>query len=407
MMGDAGSQLNNSETATNADAPTPDAAQAAEFDAWLDNTFGDIDIMGVPYKHSEALLKTDPDRYKDSLLSFVREGEAALPQPALTSITSPAPADPVEMMRSVVKEEFPTPVALTFKRFESGTQERVQKLILLRDVWESLIFLLFGLLIGEFRCSGGSFASTKLRRDIFFSDKIDARLTIMEKVLEISGGGTKPSLACANFITRTVITTLQSLNDKRNDFSHRGGESAKQIQERIENYTPIVYDLLSEVVSLRTVRLLVFTHSENVVRLHHQIFRGHNTDRAYSWVDMPSDKVSDFLPLLMTNNRVLAYIEGEGRMFSVAPFIHFADDDTGHHTRLCFFKSEGKTSRGNKGKLVFEIVGEALDEEVDESFFQIEIDDLCSRLAPQQPGGQPQSVSSGGQAPQAVGVGQT
>lgn len=380
------------------------------FDDWLDNTYGLIEILGGVYLPSEALPKLDLELYEISLGDFIESGGAApldrsfpLPsadtvkvgegnsapdpfattasQPSASSvIIAPAPSpDPVDVLESIVLERFPTPVAYNFRRFEVGSQELSQKLYFLRDTWESLVYLLYAIVVGEFRCSGGSLATTKFTLDHLLSSGMNDKLDIIKKILKIAGAN-GPNLLCASFVTESVIQHLDKLNKERNDFSHSSTPSLKQIQRKIENYTNPVLSILQETMGLQNVRLLRYTGSGTIYTLNHQLFMGHNTDHAFATMTITAAQSSTFKPYMTANDKILAYL-GD-RLFSVAPFVHYVEDDSGHYTKLCFYKKRGKESDGNKGKLVYEIIGEAQPIEEDESFFQEEIDDLCSRLAP-------------------------
>lgn len=109
----------------------------AEFNEYLDSLYGTIKIAGSEFPSSKVLFAMEYETYCIALQDFHR--------------------DRIERFKEIVIDQFPTPVAMCYYRFENGFEHNLQRLNFLRDTWESIINLIHALVISEFRCKKISF----------------------------------------------------------------------------------------------------------------------------------------------------------------------------------------------------------------------------------------------------------
>ena len=169
-----------------------------EFNQYLDETNGDIEIQGLQYRSSEVLYRLDYDAYRDLLVDF-RQVQTA------------------QLMESVVGA-FPTPIALAFRRSQRGAQNANQKVLYLRDTWEALINSLFAIAMGELRVRGSHRPLSinnrvPSRRDLL-SDRLALRLDFIEEVLRLAEEQSEPWLV-STFASEEAVPRLRELNRLR------------------------------------------------------------------------------------------------------------------------------------------------------------------------------------------------
>lgn len=350
--------------------PTIDPAQRRAFEDWLDVTYGKLAIFETSYRASEVLHRLDPIAYQDAFVRFVDEGPAA--DLSLEQLRR-------ETLKRTVRDRFPLPVAHCFYRYEKGALYATQQLTFLRDTWEAVIFLLYALVVGEFRAAGGSLAGSKISDKQLFSDKINDKLQIIEQLLA-RGVAQGLDLACAQIVGADTLRRLKELNQFRNDFSHNGTLSDKQVRAQVAHYETPVLELLHEVAAMQELRLLRYLGSSGSQRrIQHQLFTGHNISQAFDTLELPKHKMAAFNPYLDDDAKILAYSATNQRLFSLAPFVHFVDDETGKWTRLCFYKQRKASPSGRS--MIFEVVGDSIKHEADESDFHDDLAQLAALLA--------------------------
>jgi hypothetical protein len=352
-------------------ATTIDPAQQRAFEDWLDATYGSIAIFESSYRASEVLQRIDPIAYQDAFMRFVDEGPAA--DAALF-----AEQARLEALKRTVRDRFPLPVAHCFYRYEKGARYATQQLTFLRDTWEAVIFLLYALVVGEFRAAGGSLAGTRISARQIFSDKVNDKLTLIRQLLGL-GMTQGLDLACSRIIGPDTLQRLEELNHVRNDFSHNGTLSDKQVRAIVARHETPVLTLLQEIAAMQDVRLLRYVGSTgSYYRIQHQLFTGHNISQSFDTLELPARKMADFGPYL-DDAKILAYSAANQRLFSLAPFVHFVDDDTDKWTKLCFYKQRKTSPNGRL--LIFEVVGDSIKLEADEAQFHDDLAQLDTLLA--------------------------
>lgn len=94
-----------------------------QYNDWLDSQYmdeqGELDILGFRPRPSFVLFRLTPDTYEAAFADFAEERETDL--------------------KRLVFDEFPSPIAHYFYRFEKGYENELQRLRFLRDTWEALV----------------------------------------------------------------------------------------------------------------------------------------------------------------------------------------------------------------------------------------------------------------------------
>jgi len=275
---------------------------------------GYIEIAGSRMRPSLILFKVDPVAYHTVLVEFRQEE--------------------IETFKEVVFTRFPTPIAFNFERFERGYENQQNRLQLLQDTWESVIYLLYALIISEFRYFKFSMLGTTIKPKQIVSDSLDDRLSIIAQLvtLAIDEGYDLP---CLNYISADAVEKLRELNRVRNKFSHSFAKTDSQCRQTISEYQSEVLAILQSISQIRNIVLARYiSQEEDILSFRHEDFQGASLNRTLASKTISSAKIAQITNYL--NNRNILAIYNED-IYCVSPFLHFKTDAIGN-PRLCFYK---------------------------------------------------------------------
>ncbi|BEP70823.1 MULTISPECIES: hypothetical protein [unclassified Variovorax] len=329
---------------------------------------------------AEALLQwretRDADRYRqwclDAFEGYVRVGEHEFHPAEVLRLRSDVVDKTIAECKSQLLEQddeticsqFPSPLAIPYQQAISGPRDPLRRLTRMRDTWEGLINLLSAMVIAEAKIVGvgvppvqviESASRRAIKHKDLRSDKISIRIGMIEGILE-SWRGSGVRAVLADLIPIGLPAELRRLNSVRNGFSHLGTLSDMQATHLVEESRPILHDALVDCLFLadtQLVRLIKMTPgsppSAEVDRLN-----GHSTARHVSDLELDADaqKVVMQAGKVGSYDRVLAKVRS--RCLDLSPYFYACDDDSGHHTRIAFFKKRAA------GMCHLEVVGDSL-----------------------------------------------
>ena len=262
---------------------------------------------------------------------------------------------------------------LNFHRFEYGFDNSNQRLEILRDVWESLIRLLFAIVVGEFICSNISMVEANISRNHIFSDKLHDKLMVIKKLVELASIKEFP-FSFLSIIDIDVVNKLEELNKVRNLFSHISALSEDQARQMIIDHLDHVLAILKQLENLSNITIIrcigqYDSNQSHSFNIRCERFKGFAINRDIRTLTVQPEQLSKYIPYFNSNN-VLVKIEES--IFSVSPFLSFIRD--GHHTKLCFYIKKGGTEPNRK--FTYEIIAESRGIEKEEVIFAEEISKL-------------------------------
>jgi len=100
-----------------------------EFNDYLDEKYKEVQIGNFSCSASSVLFEMDKQAYIEAYNEYLAEQKEAFPER--------------------VMERFPSPIAYYLERTYYGFENNHHKLHLLRSTWESLIYILYAIAIGE------------------------------------------------------------------------------------------------------------------------------------------------------------------------------------------------------------------------------------------------------------------
>ncbi len=219
-----------------------------EFNDFLDEQYEEVQIGNFSSPASLVLFEMDIQAYIEAYDNYLIVQKEAFPQR--------------------VMEKFPAPIAFYFERTYYGYENNNQRLNLLRSTWESLIYILYAMAIGEIIDRQLSLSTLrifnntkiKLNGNGLLSDRLGCKLEIIEKILEYNNLHTF-NLIIGKIVPISVIDKLRELNDERNSFSHIAALEESQAEDKYNLLASKVIDLLFEVKKLESISLIQYKNT--------------------------------------------------------------------------------------------------------------------------------------------------
>lgn len=324
------------------------------YNEWLDEQYSEqsgeiLDILGYQPRPSFVLFTMSPDTYEAAFSDFTQQREDGI--------------------RESVCNQFPSPIAYYFYRFENGYESELQRLHFLRDTWESVVDILHALAVAECRHRNIRVIDPLNFKDLF-TDSVAKKLDNIEKIAEqLSVAGN--SSAVAKISPATTLAAMKELNQSRNAFSHSAAQSEMQARSWIGECYVDVVEVLAELDGLEDIQVVRYLSQVDGTTLRCEVFRGHSSTRTIQNIKISYQQMLESAKYFQ-QGQVLVIVDGE--IFGLRPMIHFREDDAGHTTRLCVFrKTRGEAPNR---QLEYEIIGEAKRHEESRNNFATEINQL-------------------------------
>ncbi len=327
---------------------------------------GSISIAGFSAMPSRILFEMDFEAYKQELLDF-KEQE-------------------FEELKNSVYNYYPSCVAYNFRLSEKGegASDPVRKLLHLKDTWESIVFIIYGIVWGEVRFKNINLKSCRpfkqfdtLNNPIYesfsskrlLSDALKIKIQNIKSIVEFSKSNNL-NLKCEQ-IPIDLFDKLLELQDIRNDISHHATPTKEQAEEELRIIIPLFQEMLLESKFLEEVKILRFENHGSKSKC--EVFNGHALNKEYEDFDFGVQQ-----GYVLSLGQENLFIEWDSEIFCLSPFLHFDKDMTGHESYLAFYK------RKKENKYWFEPIKIRTEKSFDHltSRFEIEKDALINLIVP-------------------------
>lgn len=330
-----------------------DFGSCPQFNQWLDESYeeehGHLEIFSYEPRASEILFQMSPSTYSAAFPDFQREYD--------------------DDLKRVIAENFPSPIAYYYYRFENGYENDLQRLHFLRDTWEAIIDILHALAVGEIRFRGVTLTAPLKFPDLL-SDSVSTRLLTIERTMS-TASASGISLSAGKVAPQSVLDKMRELNRTRNAFSHSAAQSEAQARAWISECYEDVLGILDDIRTLEDCRLLRYLGQIDGSTLRCETLRGHGFTRTIQPIQLTPDQVRDSLRYFR-QGQILALHDGS--LFSMLPLIYFREDAAGHMTKPCVFR---KTREEAPNRFIeFAVIGESAPLQVNRVFFKTEMDEL-------------------------------
>ena len=257
-----------------------------------------------------------------------------------------------------IYKTFPAPIAYFFYQTEHGFENENQRLNLLKDTWESVIYILYALVLGEVNFKEFSLAEIRLFNNKkiqknyngLMSDKIGWKLEAIYKIVQYDQVNSK-ILKASLVIDIDGIEKLKELNQDRNSLSHISALSPSEAKNRFDELYPKVKHIFFKFDFLENVSLLEYSNSVGTAsNIRFFKFNGYSLQKEKYDKEFNPKELTNISPLLDKENLLIMF---EDIFFNVKPFISFHTE--GANLKLCFYKK----TEINTNQYIFEIIGGA------------------------------------------------
>ena len=290
---------------------------------------GNVVIANIQFQRSRILFELANQTYNDAFNEFLDQE--------------------FDDLKQSVFDYYPACIAYNYRLSErgEGADDPVRKLLHLKDTWESIVFVLYALVMGEVLHRGidlktvQHFVSLDPDGNERFANFNTAKIlsdAIKQKLQNIKGIILHGKVNNLGFkfeeIDESLCDDLLRLQDIRNDISHHTTPTREQAEIELQQVLPIFREMLTKTRFLENCRILRFESFSSSCRC--ETFNGHALNREYE--------------NLILNETQKAYVIGLGQeqlfvvwdqeCFRLSPFLHFVKDATGHESYLCFFKGK-------------------------------------------------------------------
>ncbi len=305
-----------------------DDQRCQRFNESLDEE-GEVNIANIPFQRSRVLFELANETYRDAYNEFLEQE--------------------FDDLKQTVFDYYPACVAYNYRLSErgEGADDPVRKLLYLKDTWESIVFVLYALVMGEIRHKvidlktaqhfvaldpGGNPRFAPFKTEKILSD------ALKQKIQNIKGfilhGKTNSLGFKFEEIDGSLCDDLLSLQDIRNDISHHTAPTREQAESELQQVSPIFREMLIKTRFLERCKILRFESFSSICKC--EAFNGHFLNREYenpSFTDLQKGYVLGL-------GQEQLFVVWDSECFSLSPFLHFDRDATGHESYLCFFKAK-------------------------------------------------------------------
>jgi hypothetical protein len=310
-----------------------------DFNQWLIENYL-VEVEEYEFPSSEVLYKMSQEKYAAALARYASEPKVSL---------------------SRIEEKFPTPIAYYFYQATNNYQNDHHRLDLLKSCWESIVFFLYGLVLGEALHRKLDLKSLGIKRGKYWSDKLFDKLSIVENILDytIKSG---IHFNCAPIIPLATINLIRKLNQERNGFEHALAKTTAQQKALYNELYPQLEMVLRQLIKLEEVIVFRYHDSETPLLPRCEIFNGSSLEGKKEIIILQKE---NYIAIMDNFNSSSIYAQINGEAFCLGPFIHFVQEPHETNAVLCFYKHD------KGGRYHFEVVSKSQDKEFEKKTFDV------------------------------------
>jgi len=311
----------------------------ADFNKWLEENYS-VEIEEYEFLSSDVLYQMSYESYLEALARYEKDPK-------------------IEMSR--IEGKFPSPIAYYFYQAENNYQNDHHRLDLLKSCWESIVFVLFGLVVGEARHRGLPLKELGIRWKTYWSDKLFDKLTIIENILDYV---TKSGIcfSCTEFVSIETLTLIKRLNQERNGFAHASAKTSAQQKALYVELYPQLEIVLKQLIKLEDVILFRYYEAETPLYPRCEIFTGSSM---HGLKEIVAIKKENYVLVLDYFDQRSIFAKILDEVFCVSPFIHYFQEEHEPNALLCFYKK--KVSE----KYLYEVVSKSQNKEFEINIFEL------------------------------------
>ncbi|MEP0873205.1 type I restriction enzyme HsdR N-terminal domain-containing protein [Trichocoleus desertorum AS-A10] len=258
-----------------------------------------------------------------------------------------------------ILNNYPTPIAFAYKRFQDSRFNVYEQVQRLRDVYEAASFFIYNLVLADcFRSLDPSkyFIADPGARRAYNGYSMSKRTDFVNAIIIIAKANNGIELFVPELINSPFVQCAENLQELRNSLSHTATASKSRQSKVLEDSIPFVENLLSGLEFLadyRIVRVPSFYRKNGKLNCRMEVYQGTVPvlDEKTASDDFPLEELqqAEYDHLVMLNS--------SGQILDLHPLYQLVEDErTQYESQICFFKQrkqkekilEGESVQGSK-----------------------------------------------------------
>jgi hypothetical protein len=249
-----------------------------------------------------------------------------------------------------VMNEYPTPIAMAYRRFNDALFNIFERVLRLIDVYESSCFFVYHVILADVvhnLSQLGYFIEDKNVRQAHKSFSMAWKLDFISQVVGMAkerlerGEAQRPELFIPELLDSSFVERAKELKDFRNLVSHTATATESQQRNFLNIYQPKVKVMLNELEFLRSYYLVriprLYVSQQSLFR-HLEVYKG-------VLPNLKEEKLSSDLTELSwitsADHQHLLLLNRDDEVLDLHPMYQLlATDETRHETHLCFLKQQ-------------------------------------------------------------------
>lgn len=253
-----------------------------------------------------------------------------------------------------VMAEYPTPIALAYRRFHDARFNVYEQVLRLRDVFEATAYYFYNLVLSDaFRRLDPVeyYVDDRGVRRAYNGYSMGLRMDFVARILQIAEAKNGQDLFVPELVHSATLVDLakQLQDDFRNRLSHTATATESQQRRCLKEFKPIVEEMLSELewlVNYRLVRIpaFYFQHGSLVRRM--EVYQG-------VVPELNEQPLPESTEVTRADRNHLVLLNTEDQVLDLYPLYQLlASEETRHETHLCFFKQRRAQAQLLEGESV-------------------------------------------------------
>jgi len=242
-------------------------------------------------------------------------------------------------LSDMLLSNYPTPIALAYRRFRDSRFNVYEQVLRLRDVFEAASYFVYNVTLADvFRRLDPKtyYVQNSGARRAYNGYSMAARLDFVEVILNSANTSNGEDLFVPELSNVSIIRTAKQLQEKlRNRISHTATAAESQQQNLLDEFQPLVEEMLGQLEFFTTYRLVripsyYYKHGQLMRRM--EVYQG-----TVPYVE--EESLSKDLGPIMADHNHLVLLNQDDQVLDLYPLYQLvANKETRHETHLCFFK---------------------------------------------------------------------
>lgn len=235
--------------------------------------------------------------------------------------------------------DYPTPIALAYKRFHDARFNVYERVLRLRDVFEAASYYIYNIVLADAlqRLDPKKYyIKDNGARRAFNGYSLSSRMDLVGEILEISKFEKGQDLFIPELIDSSFVDQAKQLqSDFRNKLSHTATATESQQKKVLSEFEPIVEKMLFDLqflVNYRLVRITSFYYKNHNLIRRMEVYHG-------IVPDIEEDELLDEIEFINSDRDHIILLNSDGQILDLHPLYQLiASEETRHENHMCFFK---------------------------------------------------------------------